>query len=265
MANIGLLSACAKKGDLIFYDTHIHASTHDGIRLSSAHSIPVRHNDLNHLEKLLKSARVATNRFVCIESIYSTDGSIAPLKEIAMLCQRFDAKLIVDEAHAVGIFGPKGSGLVAEFQLQMSVFAQVATFGKALGSLGAIVLGSNQLKEYLINFARSCIYSTALPLISLAAIRSSYKIFPTLDLERKKLQSLCAGGAPICALKIKDRCALTQTAEQLAQAGFDVRAIKSPTVRRKDEHLRICLHAFNTTAEVNALRKEIQKIVGDDV
>ena len=186
MANVGLLSAIATSKDVIIYDTHVHASMHDGIQLSNAKAYPFRHNDLSHLENRLKKRQKGC--FVCIESVYSIDGSFAPLKDISELCKKYEAYLIVDEAHAGGIFGPSGKGLSADKSID--AFAKVITFGKAFGTFGAIVLGSAVLKKCLLNFARSCIYTTALPPLSLAAIKCAYDIMPSMNQERDYLHRL---------------------------------------------------------------------------
>lgn len=262
MANSGLLSTVAGSKDTIFFDEAVHASTREGIRLSRAQSYPFRHNTLEHLEFRLKNSHNQGDRFICIESIYSTDGSKAPLKEISRLANQHKAYLIVDEAHAIGVYGPKGRGLVAEENLMSDVFAQIVTFGKALGTYGAIILGSNTLKQALINFATPYIYTTALPFYALTAIKCSYDLFPTLENERAHLQKLIqtfskkmlAGSeTAIQAIKINGNEAVKLAAKKLAQNGFDVRPLTSPTVQRGNEVLRICLHAFNTEEEIICL------------
>lgn len=258
MANVGLISAVANPNSVIFFDTQVHASTHDGIRLSKAKSFPFRHNNLEHLEKRLQSIHSQKDRFICIESIYSTDGSMAPLLEISRLAKKYEVHLIVDEAHAVGVYGLKGRGLVAEHNLTDHVFAQVTTFGKALGVCGAIVLGSPTLKEALINFATPYIYTTALPFHSLAAIKCSYDLFPEMDAERDQLRKLIQffqgpSQTHIQSIPIKGNEAVKRAAQNMAKNGLDVRALMSPTVKRGHEVLRICLHAFNTETELELL------------
>ncbi|PJD95287.1 MAG: 8-amino-7-oxononanoate synthase [Parachlamydia sp.] len=263
MANIGLFAAIAGENDCILYDAHIHASMHDGFRLSPAQAFPFRHNDLDHLERRLKRRReIKGECFICLESLYSTDGSQAPLNEIIALSQRYQAHLIVDEAHAIGTCGPNGKGLIAENHATQAIFATLMTFGKALGVHGAIVLGSTQLKETLANFARSLIYTTALPRVSLAAIKSSYAVFPTLDQARQQLQHLIrcyqrqtpqAAPAHIQSIRVPGNHNVQSLSRQLALKGFDVRPLMSPTVRRGEERLRICLHAYNTPAEITEL------------
>lgn len=266
MANLGLLSVIASHKDTIFFDAAIHASTYDGIRLKKAKAFPFKHNDLEHLENRLKNCSCLGNRWICIESIYSTDGTTAPLKEICHLAKKYQAKVIVDEAHAVGVCGIQGHGLVAKHNLTRDVFAQVTTFGKALGTHGAIVLGSHTLKKALINFATPYIYTTALPFYTLAAIKCSYDLFPKLQKEREHLQHLIQifkQHAPISsqthiqAIHIKGNEAVKQASKKLKMKGFDVRPLMSPTVQKGHEVLRISLHAFNREIEIKDLLKAI--------
>ena len=155
-ANLGLFSSVLGRNDTVIFDENIHTSVKDGIRLSPAKKVSFRHNDLVQLEAKINSAQ--GNIFVAIESVYSMDGDIAPLKDMAELCQKYTAKLIVDEAHSNGIYGKDGRGMCIDAEVEKKVFARVYTFGKALGCHGAVVCGSEILKEYLINFARSFIY-----------------------------------------------------------------------------------------------------------
>lgn len=253
MANVGLLSSLGKEATIL-YDAAIHASMRDGIRLSQAVAYPFRHQDLNHLEQRLKSFSQQKHCFICIESIYSTYGSIAPLLEISKLAEKYNTQLIVDEAHAVGLFGDKGQGLV-----NTPVFAKVVTFGKALGTYGAVILGSKQLKNYLLNFAHASIYTTALPFHNLAAIRCSYRILPFLHKERtlliERIDQFSSGmqSTPIQPVSINGNARVKQAATFLKKHGFQVSALMSPTVRQGEEILRICLHSFNTEDEVKAL------------
>lgn len=262
MANLGLISTVADKEDSIFFDARVHASTYAGIRLSKADALPFRHNDLVHLENRLKNCAVKGNRFICIESIYSTDGSIAPLVEICRLAKEYEAYLIVDEAHAVGVCGYQGRGLVAEQNLCPYVFAQMTTFGKAIGVQGAIVLGSRVLKQSLINFATSCIYTTALSLHTLVAVSCSYNLLAGMESERNHIQSLVrlycdsipnASKTHIQSIPVEGNKDAKEFAQKIIKEGFDVRPLLSPTVQRGKEALRICLHAFNTKEELQAL------------
>lgn len=267
MANVGLISSIAGPEDTIFFDTHVHASIHDGMRLGRALLVPFRHNDLISLEARLRNHSKG-KCFICVESLYSTDGSKAPLSEIYALSKLYNALLVVDEAHAIGVWGPQGKGLVAQNGLEGQIFAQIVTFGKALGAHGAIVLGNLMLKQGLINFARSFIYSTALPFPVLAAIKCSYDLFPRLEKERshikyliKKFQNIIldASETQIQGVKIKGNAAVKLAAKNLACEGFDVRPLMSPTVRRGHEILRICLHACNTAEQVTTLLEHVKK------
>lgn len=263
MANVGLISSITEDGDILFFDSHIHASMHEGIHLAKAKAFPFRHNDLNHLEKRLKQNAQKAPIYICIESIYSTDGSLAPLSEIFYLSQKYHARLIVDEAHAVGICGKQGRGLVSKANLSGKIFAQIITFGKALGSFGAIVLGDLHLKEILVNFAKSFIYTTALPFPSLAAIKCSYALFPKLEIERAQLQDLIQlanrSHTPIQPLPIISNHAAHALVETITKEGFDIRALLSPTVQRGKEKIRLTLHAFNSKEELIHLLQLVRK------
>lgn len=267
MANLGLLTAIARQDSVIFFDAAVHASIRDGIRLSRANAYPFRHNDLEHLENRLRNCIYQGDRFICIESIYSTDGSLAPLIEISQLAKDYDAHLIVDEAHAVGVCGPNGRGLVAHHNLTGDVFAQITTFGKSLGTYGAIILGNSTLQESLINFATSYIYTTALPFHNLAAIKCSYDLIPHMEQEREHLHCLIQtfrksypsnSATHIQSIPIAGNESVKMAAQVIFKYGFDVRPLMSPTVQRGYELLRICLHAFNTEAELIKLINFIQ-------
>ncbi len=272
-ANIGLLSCVPQKGDIIFYDKLSHASIRDGIRLSFAESFSFLHNDIYDLEKKLSSIPIVNGRNILVvtESVFSMDGDMAPLADIITLCEKYHANLIVDEAHATGVIGNQGEGMVQLLNLQKKCFARVHTFGKACGVHGAIVLGSHDLRHYLINFSRSFIYSTALPEISVAAINASYKIFPLLNSEREHLTKLTQhfqyatseiqnskfkiqnSVTPIQTVIIPGNEQVKTIAAQLQRNNLDVRAILYPSVAEGSERLRIVLHAINTIEEINIL------------
>jgi 8-amino-7-oxononanoate synthase len=265
-ANTGVLSCVPQKGDAIIYDQLSHASIRDGIRLSFATSFSFLHNDIIDLEKKLFSVVHHQNIFVVTESVFSMDGDTAPLAEISILCEKYNAGLIVDEAHATGIIGEEGEGLVQQLHLQERCFARIHTFGKACGCHGAVVLGSDQLKNYLINFSRQFIYSTSLPPSATAAIAASYKIFPALQNERKHLKILIGlfrksekkyhvpnSDTPIQVVIIPGNEEVKKVAARLQENKLDVRAILYPTVPKGTERLRIVFHAFNTIEETKKL------------
>lgn len=266
-ANLGLFSALGRKGDTIIYDELVHASIHDGMRLSKALACSFKHNDVQDLEAQLKTAEGTI--YIAVESIYSMDGDYAPLKEIVALCKKYKANLIVDEAHATGVTANNGKGRVQELNLEDNVFARVHTFSKALGCHGAIVLGSNLLRNFLINFSRSFIYTTALPVKSLVAINQAYRLlyqnsdvvnqlnalvtcFKNNIAKNKNIQ-LITSNTPIQGIIVSGNDAVKQLAEKINHAGYDVRAIVSPTVAKGTERIRICIHAFNTESEIIGL------------
>jgi 8-amino-7-oxononanoate synthase len=267
-ANTGLLSSVPQKKDTIVYDQLSHASLRDGIRLSFATAFSFLHNDLADLEKKLSAADPHFQTFVVTESVFSMDGDFAPLPEIAALCDRYGAALIVDEAHATGVVGDKGEGLVQKLRLQDHCFARIHTFGKACGVHGAIILGSEKLRTYLINFCRQFIYSTSLPPSAVEAIAISYRTFPTMEKERAHIQQLISifkaleikyrtlpSDTPIQIAIIPGNEEVKKVAQVLQEHHMDIRAILYPTVPKGQERLRIVLHAFNTDAEMEMLHK----------
>lgn len=270
-ANYGLLSTLPYRGDTIIYDELVHASFHDGIRNSKANSVSFLHNNIVNLEEKLKSATGL--KYVVIESIYSMDGDFAPLKEIVTLCEEYEAGLIIDEAHATGVFG---KGRVADEIPNEKILACIHTFSKALGAHGAVVLCSNELKEFLVNYCRPFIYSTALPFHSLAAIKCGYALMNEADVKREKLFSLIeffkqkiqsnetalliTSNSPIQSVLISGNKNVKEFASKIQEQGLDVRPILYPTVPKGKERVRICLHSFNTETEVAKLAETINSL-----
>lgn len=263
-ANIGLLSSVPQKGDTILYDQLCHASIRDGIRLSFANAFSFAHNDLGDLQK--KMEHTTGTVFIVTESVFSMDGDLCPLTELVSIAQKNSAHLIIDEAHATGVIGEQGEGLVQHLQMQDHIFARVHTFGKACGCHGAVILGSKTLRDYLINFARSFVFSTSLPEHSVALIKASYEMFPLMNDERAYLESLVkqfqsagmrfnklVSDTPIQVVVVPGNKEVKEVAALLQNENLDVRAILYPTVPKGKERLRIVLHAFNTTAEIKKL------------
>ena len=283
-ANVGLLSCIPQKNDILITDEIIHASMIDGARLSYATRYKFKHNDVEDLEKKLafpvfREAALGSNlksdgnwantsraTFIAVESVYSMDGDLANLVAIVNLSEKYGANLIVDEAHATGIFGKNGRGLVCELGLEDKVFARIITFGKALGCHGAIVLGSKNLRDYLINFARTFIYTTAAPMHTHKSVQQAYQLLKSPDFSNKKLHQLInffkeqATNFPdleiipslsaIQCIIITGNEECREMAMKLQNTGLDIRPIVSPTVPKGKERLRICLHEFNTEGEI---------------
>jgi 8-amino-7-oxononanoate synthase len=239
------LSAVAQKGDTILYDYLSHASLREGIRLSFASSYGFAHNDLDDLEKKLKKA--SGNIFIVTESLFSMDGDTCPLVELVMLSKKYRAHLIIDEAHATGVIGEYGEGLVQHLKLERDVFCRIHTFGKALGCHGAAVIGSDRLKSYLINFARSFIFTTSLPEHAVAAIKCSYDLFPQMIAERYHLQNLINifNNASIRYERINSHTAIQGVivpgndevkalSAKIESYGIDIRPILYPTVPKRE-------------------------------
>lgn len=271
-ANQAVLSSIPQKGDTILYDELAHACIRDGARLSLASRFPFLHNDLNDLEDRLKRAQ--GNIFIAVESIYSMDGDQCPLKELIVLAERYDATVILDEAHSTGIVGKNGAGFAISEELEEKIPIRVYTFGKAMGVHGACVAGSRLLIDYLINFARPFIFTTALSPHSIASIDCSFEYLadhPELQQQLRdrinhfnaisvnlKVQKL-ASDTQIQGIVIPGNETIKKFAEGLQANGFDVRPILSPTVSKGSERLRICLHTFNAPEEITQLIQQLSK------
>lgn len=270
-ANEGLLSTIVAAGDTAFSDQHNHASIIDGLRLSKAEKIVFPHNDANQLEALMRR-KVATRTsqqawFVVTESLFGMEGDTAPLRELADLAERYRAHLIVDEAHATGCFGLFGSGLVDALNLRERVLATVHTGGKALAVPGAYIAGSRVLKDVLVNRCRHLIFTTALPPQIGAWWLDALKIVSADDAVRRALRERCevfrkecdvrkitVGGMHyIATLMLGTDAAAVQAARTLQDTGFDVRAIRPPTVPTGTARLRIAIHADHQPDELRHL------------
>lgn len=267
-ANIGVLASVPQKGDTILFDELCHPSVKDGAKLSAAQASTFIHNDLNDLKQKIKEA--AGNIFVFSEAVFDGDGSIAPLEELSELCRDHHAHLIINESHSIGIYGEKGEGLISELALEDAVFARIHGFGNASGCHGAVVMGSEQLKEYLLNFCNQLIHSTTLSEQTVSTIWESYKILPQLWQEREHLKTIIStfqdadlpfaridSQTPIQHLIVPGIKEVTHLAEQIKEAGYDVRPIFYPAVPAGEERLRIILHSFNTRGEVSWLIQAI--------
>lgn len=265
-ANVGFFSSVPQRGDLILYDELCHASIRDGIQLSKAKAYKFNHNDFEDLEQLIQR-NPNTTLYIVTETVFSMDGDCPNLEELVSVSNKYNCYLVVDEAHALGVFGEQGEGLVQMLGLQDQIFARIMTFGKGLGCHGAAIIGSLELKSYLVNFARSFIYTTGLSPHSVAAILVGYEhlekdLIPILKLrenivffnQHKNMLSLkplfVRSKSAIQSAIIPGNEKVKSIANQLHQKGFDVKAILSPTVPEGQERLRFCIHSYNSTEEI---------------
>lgn len=283
-ANLGLLGAIGQRGDHIFYDALAHASIRDGLQLTKARSLKYRHNDLMHLQQLLEEHKESTGTlYVVTESVFSMDGDSPDLEALVNLCERYEAYLIVDEAHALGVIGERGHGLVQALQMQDRVFARIVTFGKALGYHGAAVLGSEALKSYLVNFARSLIYTTALAEDMVYALADRYtwlsnsteaiqeinKLHCNIALLRSYIEKyglneyFIVSNSAIHSVIIPGNERVKALSDSLNEAGFGVLPILAPTVPEGAERLRICLHCYNESDSIELLAERIASFLKD--
>ncbi|MFB9109542.1 aminotransferase class I/II-fold pyridoxal phosphate-dependent enzyme [Flavobacterium gyeonganense] len=276
-ANLGFFSAVPQRNDVILYDELCHASIRDGISISNAKSYKFSHNDFEDLERLILKFP-ETNIYIVTETVFSMDGDCPNLEELAELTEKHNCYLIVDEAHSLGIFGHKGEGIIQSLNLHNRIFARIVTFGKGLGCHGAVVLGNSELKEYLINFARSFIYTTGLSPHAVATILIAYQ---HLEVEKEAIEKLRQNiiffnqQKNLLGLKpmfVRSKSAIQsaivpgnekvkQVAQQLQDKGFDVKAILSPTVPEGQERLRFCIHSYNTQEEISQVLEFLRDLI----
>jgi 8-amino-7-oxononanoate synthase len=269
-ANLGFFGAVPQRGDTVLFDEEIHASVRDGLRLSFAKSYSFKHNDVQDLQRLLQ--RIQGTCYVAVESLYSMSGDIAPLMGIVALCESYGAYLVVDEAHAAGSLGAKGQGVCIELGIEERVFARLITFGKSFGTHGAAYLCSHDMREYLINYARSFIYSTALPPQVYERIT---ELLRRDDLAKRRVQLqenircfrtyipseylMSSADSPIQSLRLDGVEELMRIHRLCLSEGFAVKAVFSPTVQKGKECLRINLRADHSLLEIQNLCELLMK------
>jgi len=275
-ANVGFFSSVPQRNDVILYDELSHASIRDGIQMSLAKSYKFKHNDLEDLEKQLQRFQ---NEFIEIyvvtESVFSMDGDSPNMKKLVQISENYKALLVVDEAHALGVFGnPEtsgGEGLVQGLQLHDKVFARIMTFGKGLGCHGAAILGSNDLKSYLVNFSRSLIYTTALSPHAIATILVAYqelaKSQKAIEIVKEnsryfnRIMNHSTFESSIKSIVISGNENVKFASNFLIEKGFDVKPILSPTVPEGQERLRFCLHSYNSKEEIKTALEFLKEII----
>ncbi|HXG70230.1 MAG TPA: 8-amino-7-oxononanoate synthase [Gemmatimonadaceae bacterium] len=267
-ANAALLSTLPQRGDLIVHDALVHASAHEGMRLGRASAIAAAHNDSQDFDDAIVAWRRSGGTgqpWIAVESLYSMDGDRAPLGDLAAIVSRHDAVLLIDEAHATGVFGPDGRGLAADLEGRDNVIT-LRTCGKALGCEGALVCGPRVVRDFLINRGRGFIFSTAPSPLMASAVREGLRILADEPERRARLQSLVAvaervlaphgvvaTGSQILPLVLGDDARTMRVAGALQSAGFDVRGIRPPTVPAGTSRLRISLTLNATMQDVEAL------------
>jgi 8-amino-7-oxononanoate synthase len=280
VANSAVIATIPQRGDIILYDELAHACMKEGCRLSFAENFSFKHNDLTDLERKIKKAKANQSGaiFIVVESVYSMDGDTSPLAAIVAIAQKYQAYIILDEAHTTGWKGENGNGLACELGIEKDILLRIYTFGKAIGTHGAVVAGSAVLIDYLINFARGFIYTTALPLHTLVSINQSFdylqsrkelsdNLVEKINFFKEKAKTyqltdkIIESNSPIQAIKISGNEQCKAVASRLIQKGFEVRAILSPTVKENDERLRICLHTYNSFEEIAQLLEEVKSIL----
>jgi 8-amino-7-oxononanoate synthase len=267
LANFAIFSTLLERHDAVIFDEHIHASVKEGIHASPAARYRARHNDSESFIACIRRAREkgARRLFIAVESVYSMDGDLAPLSELSRIARNSDAIIVVDEAHATGVFGARGRGLGET--LQNENWISVHTCGKALGVTGALVCASAEIIDYLVNKARPFIYSTAPPPFLAAAVQRALRLVDEEPWRRARVLKLAefargelplqepvhVTGSQIIPVHIGEEGRTLKAARALQDAGFDVRAIRPPTVPDGTSRLRVSIHADRSEAEIVSL------------
>ncbi|OCC14949.1 8-amino-7-oxononanoate synthase [Dissulfuribacter thermophilus] len=276
LANLGVMTALSQKKKTIFFmDRLCHASIIDGVLLSGSHFFRFRHNDPDHLERLLREkSQTGKRNVVVIESLYSMDGDLAPIEDIIELKKRYDFILVVDEAHAIGVLGKEGRGAI-EDRTREAVDIIVGTFGKALGGYGAFCLTSKVIRELLVNKARSFIFSTALPIPVVAWNLEALRFMKGLDDRRKRLSELSEdlrefvkndlgfttpGQAQIVPVIVGENETTLRAQNALRDHGIYLRAIRPPTVPKGTSRLRISLSSVHSKETLSRLKDALRSV-----
>lgn len=279
-ANLGFLSCVPQREDLVLYDQYAHASIRDGISLGHYKNYKFRHNDLDHLDQIIKRTRrngFVGDIFIITESVFSMDGDGPDLKNLVRISEETGSFLILDEAHSAFVTGRTGASLAELHGVESAIFARIITFGKGLGAHGAAVVGKKELKDYLVNFSRSLIYTTALPPHALATILAAYKHLEsdglraveglhdkvgyfTTSIEKRGLgHCFVSSSSSIQCCIIGGNDSVKRSSGLLRAHGFNVKPILSPTVAKGSERLRFCIHSFNSEQEMDTVLSLLTK------
>lgn len=268
MANLAAISSLVPRNALIFYDEKVHSSIKDAMRLSLGKKIPYSHQQLSTLEKKLKKFNTGI-KFIVTESLFSMDGDFTDLEYLTFLSEKHRAYVILDEAHAFGIFGHCHRGMAEYFGLEEKIHVRIITFGKALGLVGAAIIGPKPLREFLVNHARTFIYTTALPpFIYHLLEKNLHYILENSDIHKRFQQNLelfysivpshQPVKSPIFMFR-PGKSNLQETAKKMQTHAWAVKAIFPPTVKPGEEAIRITLHSFNRPENVRNLAYFVKK------
>jgi glycine C-acetyltransferase len=273
-ANVGLLSALINHGDKVFYDEYSHASFCDGLRMAKADAVAFKHNDIKELETLLNQKNTSGDTFVGVEGVYSMDGDLAPLNEVAALCKKNKSILIVDDAHGTGVMGNTGSGTGEHFGVDEMIDITMGTFSKTFGVSGGFISASKPIVNYLRYFARSYMFSASLPPVVIAAVLAGLKVIknqPELIKKLKKNVHYASAGlknlgfninpqSSIIALRVPETMNIREAAYFFHKAGIFINSIEYPAVPLNQQRFRISLMASHTKDDINRLLSVIDEV-----
>jgi 8-amino-7-oxononanoate synthase len=279
IANIATIFGILTPRDYAFVDRLCHASILDGIRISGSKKVYFEHNDLNHLEEQLKKIERKRNSYwwIFTESIFSMDGDLPPIQELIQLALKYECNIFIDEAHSIGIIGPKGKGLIASHKIQDQITITTFPMGKAPGLMGCFVSGHPIIKEYLINYARGFIYSTAQPILLLYLIKSIIEYLQSEDAENRRKKTIYLSEyarktliekgfnigmsqSHIIPIIVREEDKVITITDNLQKKGFNVIGIRPPSVPKNTSRLRLNIHTHNTKEEIDQLIEELTSL-----
>ena len=275
MANLGIISSIFNRNDIIFSDRLNHASIIDGVQLSQSEWKRYPHRDMTALEEMLKSSVSYAQRCIITDSVFSMDGDLAPLDQIVTLARKYNCLVMIDEAHALGVMGENGKGLAQYFGVENEIDIQMGTLSKGVGSFGAYCCGSSSLISYLINKARSFIYTTGMPPSTAAASLKALEIIKNTPQRRKQLweNTQCVHDAlknmgfdtmdsqtPIIPILVKESNIAVDFSKRLFEQGVFVSAIRPPTVPQNTARLRLTVMATHTQEQISYLLEQLEEI-----
>lgn len=279
-ANVALFSTLPQRGDLIVYDALVHASVHEGMQMSRAQAVAVAHNDAEAFAQVIEKWRTdggSGHPWIAVESLYSMDGDRAPLDELAALALRHDGFLVVDEAHATGVFGPGGRGFAAGLEARENIIV-LHTCGKALGVSGALLGANAALCDYLVNRARGFIYSTAPSPLMTAAVREALRMLADEPRTREMFDELrmfanaeftaklgmSGSGSQILPVLIGANDRAARIAARMRENGFDIRAIRPPTVPEGTARLRVAITLNVSREMISKMFTKLAQIIAEE-
>jgi glycine C-acetyltransferase len=273
--NVGLMiGLCPDNNDVLLYDEYSHASLHDGMKASRIKALQFRHNDMVHLEELLKKQERSRSIFICVEGIYSMDGDMTPLPKVVALAKKYNAIVLLDDAHASLVIGENGAGTSSVFDLEKDIDIIMGTFSKAFAVTGGFLAASEEIIEHMRFFSRSYMFSASLPIPVVASVLAALDIneehpelrkqlFNNIEYAKSKLQQfdmVCEPEGAIIALRVPTTINIRKAARMFHDRGVFINSIEYPAVPRSEQRFRISLMATHKKEQIDKLAEVVEEV-----